>query len=150
MSTPRNACLPARWILLASALCACNASKTHDAAASAGPRARYTVRAEVVAVPPRPGGELLLRHEAIPQFTDRSGAVVGMKSMVMPFPVPASLPLEGITPGDKIELVFSVDWESGKYTVQSVEKLPAATELKLGEGKAMGRTVPRRPEEAQK
>jgi len=85
-----------------------------------------------------PGGELVLRHEAIPDFTDKSGAVVGMDSMVMPFPIPANLSLVGLTPGDKIEFVFSVDWAQSRYLVESIKKLPAETTLKMGKAQAIG------------
>jgi hypothetical protein len=98
------------------------------------------VRAEVVALPPKPGGELVLRHEAIPDFTDKSGAVVGMSSMVMPFPVAPDLSLAAIAPGDKIELVLSLDWARGKYLIESLKKLPAATVLNLGATQQAGST----------
>ncbi|HTP30486.1 MAG TPA: copper-binding protein [Anaeromyxobacteraceae bacterium] len=88
-------------------------------------------------VPAQREGELVLRHEAIPEFTDKSGVVVGMDSMVMPFPVSANVSLAGLTPGDKIEFVFSVDWVQGKYLIESLKKLPAETMLKMEKAQAM-------------
>jgi len=128
---------PARWILPALVGWACHGSGPANVASTASGK-RYTVRAEVVTIPVQPGGELVLRHEAIPDFTDKSGAVVGMDSMVMPFPIPANLSLVGLTPGDKIEFVFSVDWAQSRYLVESIKKLPAETTLKMGKAQAIG------------
>jgi Cu/Ag efflux protein CusF len=88
---------------------------------------RYTVRGEVVQVMEAPAGRtLLVRHEAIPEFEDASGARVGMKAMVMPFEVGPSLGAEGLKPGDRIRLRFAVEWKSQAMVVEAVEPLPAA------------------------
>lgn len=123
---------PGRWILLTLALVSCRG------APSAAAPPRYTVRGEVVRVPARPEGELVVRHEAIPTFADRTGAVVGMDAMVMPFPIAPGVALAGLAPGDKIAFTFSVDWAQGRYAIERVERLPPATALTLGKPHAAG------------
>jgi Cu/Ag efflux protein CusF len=95
---------------------------------------RYTVRAEVVRLPD-PGAplrEIVLRHEAIPDFVGQDGKVVGMPAMVMPLEVAPGLPLEGVRPGDKVEIVLRVDWTRPSYRVEQVRPLPAGAVLDLG------------------
>jgi len=102
------------------------------------PVKRYTVRAEVVSLPTEPGGGLTLRHESVPDFTDVTGAVVGMDSMVMPFPVARGVSLENLSPGAKVEVVFSVDWAQGLYQIERLRTLPSETTLRLGNAHEMG------------
>lgn len=94
--------------------------------------AEYTVRGEVVALPAG-DDDLMVRHEAIPEF--RSGATMGMDVMVMPFPLGEGVSLDGVTPGDKLSVTFSVDYEEGwspiGYRVVGYEELPMETELDL-------------------
>jgi Cu/Ag efflux protein CusF len=94
---------------------------------------RYTVRGEVVRVSP-PGAaaaELSIRHEAIPDFADRTGAVVGMAAMVMPFPVAPGVSLAGVEPGDKVRFRFAMDWEQNRMQIEAVEELPRDTALQF-------------------
>jgi len=90
----------------------------------------YTVRGEVVALPTADEA-MMVRHEAIPEFKEPGG--MGMDVMVMPFPFAEGLDAEGIAPGDKLMLTFSVDYEEGwspvDYRVIRYEELPADTEL---------------------
>lgn len=104
------------------------------APAPPGPVQRYIVRGEVVRLPEpgKPGQEIAIRHEAIPGFVDRAGAVVGMHAMVMPFAVGPDLPLGGLAPGDKVELRFAVDWGRVAFWVEGLQKLPPATPLDFG------------------
>jgi hypothetical protein len=99
---------------------------------------RYTVRGEVVRLPEHgvPLRELVLRHEAIPDFMGQDGRVVGMESMVMPLEVAPALPLDGVRPGDKVEVVLKVDWARPSYRVEQVRLLPASTVLDLGRAPA--------------
>lgn len=94
----------------------------------AGPARRYTVRGEVVRVGAR---ELAIRHEPIPDFADRSGAVVGMSAMVMPFPVAEGVSLAGLVPGAKIRFTFLMDWERNRMEIDRLEPLPADTALRF-------------------
>ena len=92
---------------------------------------RYTVRGEIVRLPP-PGAtprELSIRHEAIPDFKSASGSVLGMKPMVMPFEVAPSVPLEGLAAGDKIRFRFVMDWANNASEIEAIEKLPPDTAL---------------------
>ena len=90
----------------------------------------YTVRGEVVQLS-HPGGkdELMIRHEAIPDFVDARGEAVGMAAMVMPFAVPASSRPVGLSKGDKVRLRFTVDWAGPSFRVDELTRLPAGTEL---------------------
>jgi len=118
-------------LLLLSAGC-----PSRPAPAPYGPVQRYTVRGEVVRLPEpgKPAPEIAVRHEAIPGFVDRTGAVVGMHAMVMPFAVGPDLPLGGLAPGDKVELRFAVDWGRVAFWVEGLQKLPATTPLDFGPG----------------
>ncbi|MBI5067584.1 MAG: copper-binding protein [Deltaproteobacteria bacterium] len=97
---------------------------------------RYVVRGEIARLPSRPGDELSVRHEAIPAFKDRSGAVVGMDAMVMGFAVGKSLPLAGLAVGDKVRVTFAVDWAQPSLTIEKLEPLPADTLLQFGRAAA--------------
>ncbi|MFN7132272.1 MAG: copper-binding protein [Myxococcales bacterium] len=95
---------------------------------------RYTVRGELVRItrndasaPP----QLTIRHEAIPDFKDADGKVVGMEAMVMPFPLAPGASAEGLSPGDKVRFRFVMDWATNRYQVEQLEKLPPDAELKF-------------------
>jgi len=92
--------------------------------------AEYTVRGLVVALP-QGDDEMMVRHEAIPEF--RGPDELGMDVMDMPFPFAEGVSIDGIEVGDKLSLTFSVDYEEGwspvEYRVIRYEKLPADTEL---------------------
>ena len=92
---------------------------------------RYVVRGELARLPARAGDEVMVRHEAIPDFRDRDGAVVGMDAMVMGFQVTPELPLAGLRVGDKVRLAFAVDWARPSLTVERIERLPPDTELRF-------------------
>jgi Cu/Ag efflux protein CusF len=102
-------------------------------AASSGGARRYTVRGEVVRLPdPRAATrEIALRHEAIEDFADATGAVVGMDAMVMPFVVAAGVSTEGLAPGDKVEVVLAVDWARPSLALERLRKLPSDTALRF-------------------
>lgn len=92
----------------------------------------YTVRGEVMGLPQGPGElrQLRVRHESVPDFVDSEGEVVGMASMTMPFPVADEVDMEGLEPGDKVEMTFEVRWDDGRpLRVVGVEELPADTAL---------------------
>jgi hypothetical protein len=103
-------------------------------ASTLGPAARhYTVRGEVVRVAHEAGGlSLLIHHEAIPDFVDRSGAPVGMAAMTMPFPAGPGVAAAEVRPGDKIRFRFGVDWERNTTELESIERLPPDTALTFG------------------
>ncbi|MFG0293152.1 MAG: copper-binding protein [Phycisphaerales bacterium JB050] len=92
--------------------------------------AEYTVRGQVVSLPTA-DDDLMVHHEAIPEFRKPSGT--GMKTMTMPFPLGKGISLDGIEPGDKVNIAFAVDYEEGwspiAYRVTKIEELPADTQL---------------------
>jgi hypothetical protein len=104
---------------------------------------RYTLRAEVTGLPAGPGTFLMLRHEAIDDFVGDSGAVVGMDSMVMPFPVANKVSLDGLAVGDKIEATLVVDWEQPYFELERIQKLPQATVLHFGKARPTASSTPR-------
>lgn len=113
------------------------APATPPASPAAGEGVRtYTVRGEVVAPPSAEGGgtQVLVRHEAIDDFVDATGKVVGMAPMVMPFQVPGQVPASGFSTGDKVEIRFSMDWKGPRLRVERIERLPPGTVLRLGPG----------------
>ena len=123
MSTPAK--------IACAALLAVLSCSERGAPASAGAR-RYTVRGEVVRIaaaetPP----SLSLRHEAIPDFADASGAVIGMSAMVMPFPVAQGVSLAELEPGDKVRFTFVMDWQRNAMRIERIEELPRDTALDL-------------------
>jgi Cu/Ag efflux protein CusF len=125
-SRPAFAALAVLAVLVVSALGACK--QEPDA-----PAAQYTVRGEIKGLPP-PGGDAILyvHHEAIPTFVTREGQQRGMVSMSMPFGVPASVNLEGLAPGDKVEMTFAVHWDKNPATqLTAIRELPADTQLTL-------------------
>jgi hypothetical protein len=103
-------------------------------AGAAAPAARrYTVRAQVVALP-RPHAhvrQLTVRHEAIPGFVDREGATVRMPSMVMALDLAPTVSLSGVAPDDKVELTLLVDWDRPLVRIERLRKLPDETPLRL-------------------
>lgn len=126
--------LPPRWLALACAALAAAlgpAACRERASAPAAPSRRYTVRGEVVRAPAG-GAELLVRHEAIDDFADRDGKVVGMESMVMPFRIAPPVSAQGLAPGDAVELTFAVGWDPPTLRVERIERLPPGTVLHFG------------------
>lgn len=100
----------------------------------------YTVRGDVVELPDpsNPRTAFRVHHEAIDDFKDRDGKVVGMNSMTMEFTPAQPSVLVGLAKGDKIELVFET-WPQGQPPMQylenrvtSIRKLPAETQLEFG------------------
>lgn len=124
-------------VAIAGIAAAC-APTSAPAPAAAPADATYTVRAEIVRLPAAPGGELYLRHEAIPDFRDSKGAEVGMMSMTMPFGAPAALDLAGLAAGDRVAATFEVRWSAPKMPlrVTRLERLLAGTALEFDEAVA--------------
>ena len=103
-------------------------------AAGAGVKV-YTVRGQITQLPDpeRPGSQLMVHHEMIPDFENAEGEVVGMNAMIMPFPLAEGLSLEGFEPGDKVEMTFEMRFKPKTfYEVTELSALPAETELDLG------------------
>lgn len=89
------------------------------------PEHTYTVAAEIIRIssPNEPRREILLQHEAVPEFVDQDGNKVGMAAMTMPFPVAARVNLADFQPTDKVRATFVVRFQgSPPYEVTRLEK----------------------------
>lgn len=123
-----------RFLIAVIALLALACSTPPETPSTASSEARtYEVRGLVQKLPngatPAPQ-EILIRHEAIPDFVDIHGQQVGMDAMTMPFPVTQPALVDGIAVGDKISFQFEVSWESSPpLRMKTIEKLPPETEL---------------------
>jgi Cu/Ag efflux protein CusF len=118
----------------AAALPACRGGDGGGGGGAAAAARRYTVRGEIVTLPSPGAGarQIAVRHEAIPDFADRDGKVVGMGAMVMPFELAPGVSVEGMREGDPVELVLAVDWAGPSLRVERLAKLPAGTPLNFG------------------
>ena len=133
---------PALALSLSALLAACTGGKGNAAPASAAsetaaPRRvqTYEGRGEVTALPDPadPSTALIIRHEAIDDFADIDGDVVGMDAMTMPFPVSDEVSLAGLAPNDQVSFTLEVEWEGDPpYRITRVEELGADTVLDLG------------------
>ena len=95
----------------------------------------YTVCGQITQLPnpDRPGSELMVHHEMIPDFENAEGKVVGMNAMIMPFPLAEGVSLEGFEPGDKVEMTFEMRFKPKTfYEVTEISEIPEETELDLG------------------
>jgi len=127
---PGRTAFAALAVLATLAVLALTACK--DARPPASPQARvYVVRGQVaqVPVPGRPGTQFIVHHEAVPDFVDKTGAVVGMESMTMYLPTAKGLSLATLQPGDKIRFDLSVDWPNDRVEVTRIDLLPPETRL---------------------
>ena len=100
--------------------------------ARSAPGRTYTVRGLIRQLPAagRPGSELLIHHEPIPDFVDAKGRTVGMDAMSMPFPVSDPTLLDGLAVGDRVELDLHVAWDgSPPVAIERIERLPEGTRL---------------------
>jgi hypothetical protein len=74
---------------------------------------------------------LRIHHEEMPEFKGRTGSL-GMREMVMPFPLGPGVSLEGFAAGDPVEFDFEVQWEgSPPYYITAIRPLPQGVELNL-------------------
>jgi hypothetical protein len=134
---PASALHQAPRLLLLLALAAggptgCGPTASSGAGASADGSGRsYTVRGVVVGLP-EPGApgrpEILIRHQAIPDFVDSEGHDTGMPGMTMPFPLGSAVSLLGIEPGALIEFTLRVDWQGSPPMEVTALRPLAATE----------------------
>lgn len=100
------------------------------------PTGVYTVRGKVTDLPDGkdPRAEFRVHHEPINDFKDDGGAIIGMASMDMPFPLADGVSLEGLAFGDVVEISFAAWMKPGErgWELRSIKKLPADTELHFG------------------
>lgn len=132
--TRRIAAAVAASILLGLAF-APGCERSTPKAAVAAPVETYVTRGRVEGISSRPGTETLLQihHEEIPTFKNREGRVIGMKEMVMDFPLAEGVSIEGLAVGMPVEVEFAVDWSKVPYHAATrITRLPADTKLRLG------------------
>lgn len=135
----------------AIASCDCESCKTPDSGdtkqkapttaptlSAAAPDAVYVVRGKVLELPDpnNPVKEFRLHHEAIDNFKNGEGKVVGMSAMEMPFPVKDASLIAGLTVGDIVEVTFEDFYKPTRhYHVTKVTKLAADTVLEFREAR---------------
>lgn len=129
-----------RSAILLALLAACSAPPSAPPAAPSGARA-YVVRGEVVQRPSPvvAGIEVLVRHEAIDDFVDASGKVVGMDAMVMPFEAAVTAAPADLAAGDEVQVRFTMDWKEPRLRVERIERLPPGTRLEFRPARPPGR-----------
>ena len=76
---------------------------------------RYVVRGEIRQMPSRERAEVFIKHDPIPDYVGRDGAVVGLRAMTMPFWVRDGVSLEGLKVGDLVEFGLESAWEPKAY-----------------------------------
>ena len=130
---PRLAKLVIAAALLATSGCG-------RAAKPPAPADVYTVRGEIVSLPGA-RGEILIRHEAVPELRDAAGKTVGMESMTMPFALADPVDRSALAVGDRIEFVLEVRWDaSNPVSVTKISKLAPGTRLAFDEPQPEGAT----------
>lgn len=86
----------------------------------------YNGAGEVVYLPSESVPALTVRHQAIDDFVDIDGEVVGMPAMTMPFPLADGVSLEGIEEGDAVRFTLEVEWSGDPpYRIARIEKVEA-------------------------
>ena len=134
-----------RWTRLCATISIAFAIAACAGEAAPPPDGRHTVRGEIVKLPAVPGSEMFLRHESIPDFRDRSGKLVGMFSMTMPFAVGPDVELDGFEVGDRVEFDFEVRWNAATrpLLVTRLAPLAAGTRLEFDPEPQAGGETPR-------
>jgi Cu/Ag efflux protein CusF len=66
----------------------------------------YTVKGVIKGMPGDglAANEVLVKHQAIPEYRDDTGAITGMMAMTMPFYLSEGVSLSGFKTGDAVEL----------------------------------------------
>ena len=73
----------------------------------------YKVAGEILRLP-KPQDqklEIIIRHEAIPDYVDDSGAKVGMPAMTMTFTLSPKVALDSLTVGEQVQFVLESWWK---------------------------------------
>lgn len=97
----------------------------------AAPDAVYETRARVVEVHGT-GDDLrvTMKHEAIPDFKDRSGTPSEMPAMAMAFGVAEGVDAGAFKPGSQWQLTFDVSWQR-EPVVRITSATPLAADVRL-------------------
>jgi hypothetical protein len=92
----------------------------------------YTVRGRVAQLPEpgNPASGFVVAHQAVDDFVDRQGEVVGMDPMTMSFPLGPQVSLAGLAVDDPVEFTLHVNWSAAPpVRITSVHKLPPGTPI---------------------
>lgn len=91
----------------------------------------YAMRGEIVRLPAAGSREIAIRHEAVADFRDEGGKVVGMEAMTMPFTLAPAANVAGLAPGDKVAFTLEMRWKatSDIVRISRIERLPAGAML---------------------
>ena len=84
---------------------------------------------------PDANGQMRINHEPIPTFVGREGEMVGMKAMIMPFPLAAGVSVEGLAVNDPVKFTFETTWahEGSGYEILSIAPAPDYVPAETGE-----------------
>jgi Cu/Ag efflux protein CusF len=136
--------LPFAAACLVLGLLACRAGAPET---SAAPDATYRVRGEIVRMPAAGSREIGIHHEAIPDFKDEKGKLVGMDSMTMPFLAAPQVALGGFAVGDRVEFEFEVRWRGARpILLVRLQKLATGTRLAFDPEEAAPQPPPSSPQ----
>ncbi|MCC6970800.1 MAG: copper-binding protein [Phycisphaerales bacterium] len=120
-------------LMLAAAVPACSKSDPSPAASTA-PVETYASRGKIVALPDPKGALLQVHHEEIPTFKAKDGRAVGMKQMIMPFPLASGVLPGDLKPGDAVEFTFTVDWSrTPPQEITIIKRLDDPSTLRISE-----------------
>jgi len=116
---------------LSVAVTVLSAGCSQPAETPAVPVETYAMRGEIVRLPAAGSREIAIRHEAVADFRDEGGKVVGMEAMTMPFTLAPEVDVAGLTPGDKVAFTLEMRWKatSDIVRISRIERLPAGTML---------------------
>lgn len=94
----------------------------------------YLLRGRITGFPNPPKESLRIHHEAIPEFTDADGKVIGMDEMEMHFPfIAPDVSLDGLKLNEPIEATMEMRYKSEpRFLITRISKLPEDTKLNLG------------------
>ncbi|MFO0834793.1 MAG: copper-binding protein [Phycisphaerales bacterium] len=125
--------IAAALMLAAAAIPACSKSEPAPAATNV-PVETYSSRGKIVALPDPKGALLQIHHEEIPTFKAKDGRVIGMKQMIMPFPLASATALGDLKTGDAVEFTFTVDWSrTPPQEITIIKPLADASTLQITE-----------------
>jgi hypothetical protein len=119
---------------------ACKERGSQATSATSAPKApadkTYTLRGRITGFPNPPREFLRIHHEAIPQFEDGTGRVVGMEEMEMQFPflsAGAEDSLKALSLSDPVEATMEMRYKGEpRFLITRITKLPADAALRLG------------------
>ena len=110
----------------------CGCESVQEEAALGPAAATYRTRGKVTHVPADATQQMIVHHEAIPDFQDQSGEKVGMHSMSMRFAVNPEVVPQGLSKDAPIAFDFEVRWDGDvPLRIVKIEALPKDTALEL-------------------